>query len=261
MAIFIVAEAGVNPGGSVDEAKRLIDAAKNSGANACKFQLFNSQRLWGDARITHLEFSEAQMIILSDHAKNAGIEFLCTPFGILEVQFLAPLVKRMKIASGCIRRYDLLTAVAKTNLPVILSTGMSDLDDVRFALMHLGSDVTLLHCTSAYPCPINAVNLNAMDTLRIFHRPVGYSDHTASIVVPIAAAAKGAVVIEKHLTLDRNAIGPDHKASINPSQFKVMVDGIRRVELALGDGIKRPQSCEFPLQKAWREHLPSDRPA
>ena len=261
MAIFIIAELGVNHGGSIDEARRLIDAAKSAGANACKFQLFNSRRLWGDSRIAHLELSEAQMIVLSDHARNAGIEFMCTPFGVAEVHFLAPLVKRMKIASGCIDRYDLLAAVRKTKLPVILSTGMSHLDDIRFALKHLGQDVTLLHCTSSYPCPLNAVNLKAIDTLRMFHLPVGYSDHTASIVVPIAAAGRGAVMIEKHLTLDRNATGPDHKASINPAQFKVMVDGIRRVELALGNGIKRPQSCELPLQKAWREHLPSHRSA
>ena len=253
MSIFIISEIGCNHQGNVDTAKQLIDAAKSVGANACKFQLFNSRRLWNDDRIAHLELSEAQILILSDHAKNAGIEFLCTPFGVPEVEFLAPLVKRMKVASGCIARYDLLAAVRKTKLPVILSTGMSDLDDIRFALKHLGPDVTLLHCTSSYPCPLNAVNLRAIDRLRMFHLPVGYSDHTASIVVPIGAAARGAVVIEKHLTLDRNAPGPDHKASIAPPHFKIMVDGIRLIEFALGDGVKRPQACELPLRKVWRE--------
>ena len=261
MPIFICAELGINHDGSLDKAKRLIDSAKSAGASGCKFQMFNSHRLWGDGRIAHLELNKAALVELANHAKQAGIEFLCTPFGIPEVDFLAPLVKRMKIASGCIARYDLLAAVRKTKLPVILSTGMSDLDDIRFALKHLGPDVTLLHCTSSYPCPINAVNLKAIDTLRMFHLPVGYSDHTASIVVPIAAAARGAVVIEKHLTLDRNAAGPDHRASIEPAHFRVMVDGIRRVELALGDGVKRPQACELPLRKLWHGALPSHRKA
>ena len=266
MAIFVIAEIGVNHDGSLEKAKRLIDAAALAGADAVKFQHFSSERLWGDLRIAHLELAEEELTALAGY--GGGPEFMCTPFGVPEVEFLAPLVKRMKVASGCLRRSELLRAVAATGLPVILSTGMSTLSDVSAALVDLRrqdvlhrrapGEITLLHCTSAYPCPVEAVNLWAMATLAgYFMLPVGYSDHTAGITVSIAAAAMGAKVIEKHLTLNRSAAGPDHKASIEPEEFRVMVNAIRTVEAALGNGVKLVQPCEEKLRRAWREPVSS----
>ena len=253
MGCLIVAEAGVNHGGDVETAFRLVDAAKEAGADAVKFQLFNSRALWGDDRIAHLEISRKHMAGLAQYATQRGIEFMCTPFGVSEVEFLAPLVKRMKVASGCIGRRDLLQAVAATRLPVILSTGMSTIEDVAVALADLEArDVTLLHCTSAYPCALEDVNLLAMDELAVrFERDVGYSDHTYGILAAIAAAALGAAVIEKHLTLDREAPGPDQAASIEPGAFAGMVASVRYVATAMGDGKKRVQESERALRKAW----------
>ena len=217
------------------------------------------------------------MLDIRAYCSAVGIEFMCTPFGIEEAQFLAPMVQRMKIASGCIGNEALLNAVRDTKLPVILSTGMSTMPDIQAALNHLGHtplfyegaqrNITLLHCTSSYPCRLEDVNLKAMETLRRrwghFSDPllpstgficdIGYSDHTSGITVPIAAVALGATVIEKHLTLDRNLPGPDHKASITPREFKGMVMAIREVEAALGDGGKRVMPSEEALRKVWRE--------
>jgi len=247
---FIIAEAGVNHGGDFETALKLVDAAKQSNADAVKFQLFHSRRLWGDERIENLELSEAQMLDICAYCKSLDIEFMCTPFGAEEAIFLRPLVKRMKIASGCLTRIEILQACR--HLPVILSTGMSTMKEISEALWHL-DDVTLLHCTSAYPCKPEDVNLRAMKTLEEnFGHPVRFSDHTAGITAAIAAAARGAVVIEKHLTLDRNMPGPDHKASIMPKEFKAMVSAIREVELMLGDGVKQPRLCEEELRKVWR---------
>lgn len=248
---FIIAEVGVNHNGNFETALKLCDAAKASMADAVKFQLFSSQALWGDERIKHLELSREQMKDLHAYCEAIGIEFMCTPFGIEEALFLKPLVKRMKIASGCIGRFDLLEAVK--NMPVILSTGMSMPEDIDVALRHLDLSVTLLHCTSCYPCNLENVNLKAMTWMRDWYGyPVGYSDHTSSITIPIAAVALGATVIEKHLTFDRNAEGSDHKSSITPREFKAMALAIREVEAALGDGIKRVMPCEEPLRALWR---------
>ena len=248
---FVIAEAGVNHNGRLATAFRLCNAAKAAGADAVKFQHFNSSALWGDDRIAHLELRDAEIAVIAKHCASIGIEFMCTPFGVREVGVIAPIVKRIKVASGCLERWPLLDAIRETHLPVIMSTGMSD--EIRVyaaadALGHADTDVTFLHCTSAYPCPIGEVNLRAMD--RYLPRG-GLSDHTQGITVAIAAAARGANVIEKHLTLDRTAEGPDHKASIEPREFKVMVSAIRTVEAALGDGIKRPQASERATMEAW----------
>ena len=255
MSIFIIAECGVNHDGSVDTAKRLIDAAKEAGADAAKFQFFKSQKLWGDLRIKHLELRFSEMVMLYHYCQQVGIEFMCTPFGIEEVVLLGHLVKRWKVASGCITRRGILEAVRDTKLPAIISTGMASLEEISMAIDIIGAPgkLTLLHCTSAYPCPIDQVNLKAMKTLKaIYGRPVGYSDHTKGITVPIAAVAMGAEVIEKHLTLDCTATGPDHKASIEPDEFRVMVSAIRTVEESLGSGGKEVQKCEMELRQAWR---------
>ena len=253
MAIFVIAECGVNHDGSLEKAKRLVDAAKSAGADAAKFQFFNSHKLWRDSRIKHLELRFSDFVLLHNYCEHVGIEFMCTPFGVEEVILLRQLVKRWKIASGCIARLPILQAVRDTGLPIILSTGMATMQEIATAEQVLwDDDLTLLHCTSAYPCPIGQVNLRAMLELRdTFKTPVGYSDHTKGITVPIAAAAMGASVIEKHLTLDCTATGPDHTASIEPDEFRVMVSAIRTVEEALGDGVKRVQESEKSLREAW----------
>ena len=269
---FIIAEAGVNHNGDIAEAYRLVDAAAEAGADAVKFQHFKSQRLWGDDRIADLELTDAEMESIAFHCQKMGIEFMCTPFGVQEVEFLKPLLKRVKVASGCLTRWELLKAVRDTKLPVILSTGMSDVAQIGAALRALGygtpslyqQDFTLLHCTSAYPCPIEDVNLSALDVLQWqwgrhpehsgapgITCKIGYSDHTLGITIAIAAVARGSQVLEKHLTLDRNAEGPDHKASIEPKEFKVMVQAIRTVEKALGDGVKKARLSEITTKAAW----------
>lgn len=256
MSVFVIAEAGVNHDGDIQEAMRLCVAAKRCGASAVKFQHFNSRRLWGDDRIAALELDASEMANLKWQCDSLGIEFMCTPFDVQALNEISPLLKRVKIASGCITRIPLLQAVKRTGLPVILSTGMSNLGDIKTAFKELaGCDVTLLHCTSSYPCRTEDVNLKAMDALReqtVGLIPIGYSDHTQGITVAIAAVARGAEVIEKHLTLDRNAVGPDHKSSIEPEEFRVMVSAIRTVEQALGDGQKRVLECEKALRSAWR---------
>lgn len=246
---FIIAEAGVNHNGSLATASLLVEAAKEAGADAVKFQHFNSFRLWGDDRIAHLELGDEGMAEVARYCKNAKIEFMCTPFGVPEVAVLKPLVKRWKIASGCLTRFDLLAAVRATGLPVILSTGMSDMQRIRAALDVLGY-ATLLHCTSSYPCPVAEVNLAAMEELRGFG-PVGYSDHTPGIVIALAAVARGAEVLEKHLTLDRGQAGPDHKSSIEPKEFRIMVEAIRTIEQAIGRPEKRLQASETATARAW----------
>ena len=263
MSIFIIAECGVNHDGSVDKAKRLIDSAKAAGADAAKFQYFSSQKLWKDDRLKHLELRFSEFVLLHRYCEQVGIEFMCTPFGVEEVTLLRQLVKRWKIASGCITRIPILQAVRDTGLPIILSTGMSTLQEIAAAEQVLwDGDLTLLHCTSAYPCPIDQVNLRAMTELRdTFRTPVGYSDHTLGITVAIAAAAMGASVIEKHLTLDRAAVGPDHLSSIEPNDFRVMVSAIRTVEQALGDGVKRVMPSEAKLREQWHEPTATDSPS
>jgi len=188
---------------------------------------------------------------LKSEGERNLVEFTCTPFDVEAVEFLTPLVKRHKIASGC-RKPDILEAVFLSEIPVIMSTGMADYEDIDFALSYLDRDVTLLHCTSSYPCKPIDVNLNAMtDMGDTFDLPVGYSDHTDSILASVCAVAMGATVIEKHLTLNRNSIGPDHKSSIEPHEFKLMVQSIREVEVMLGSPNKRILPCEENLRGLW----------
>ena len=250
---YIIAEAGVNHNGSYATAKRLVDVARECGADAVKFQYFDSEKLWGDNRIAHLELTNTEIRALWQHCEHIGIEFLCTPFDVDGVKFLSKFVTRWKIASGCIDRKPLLRAIAATGLPVILSTGMSTFADIRNALAVLGAaQVTLLHCTSAYPCPIDQVNLRAMHAMKQLARPVGYSDHTEGILASLSAVAMGAEVIEKHLTLDRHMPGPDHRSSIEPHQFKSMVTSIRAIETMLGSPTKDVQPAEMPVFSQWR---------
>jgi len=252
---FICAEAGVNHNGDIGQAFLLCNAAKEAGADCVKFQHFRAAALQPERYdlLKPLELSDAEMANIAWHCQAIGIEFCCTPFGVPEVEFLTPLVKRWKVASGCLTNWPLLAAVRATGLPVILSTGMADMDRIQAALDALGA-ATLLHCTSAYPCPTKEVNLSAMDALRSrwgASCQVGYSDHTSGIVIALAAIARGATVLEKHLTLDRSQEGPDHKASIEPKDFRIMVEAIRTIEQAIGRPEKRLQASEAKTAKAW----------
>ena len=261
MNIFIVAEIGVNHQGSLTKAKHLIRSAMRAGADAAKFQLFNADKL-GRPELKGLELSQKQIAELKADCEKVGIEFMCTPFDIESVKFLHRLgVKRLKIGSGSLTDTVLLMAAQTTGLPIILSTGMSAMGEIKLALSILRKpQVTLLHCTSAYPCPVHDVNLSAIRRMRAeWNIPIGYSDHTDGITIAIAAAALGITVLEKHITLDKDAEGPDHKASITPGEFAAMVHAIRRVEAAMGDGLKRPMPSEAATMKVWgRDFVPGD---
>ena len=265
---LIIAEAGVNHNGSIDVAKRLVDEAKRAGADVVKFQTFNPKFLaskhaaMADYQKENLGVEESQeemleklaleteeYVELAHYCRDIGIKFLSTPFEIESVHFLNNVQDMWKIPSGEITNYPYLVEIAKTGKEVILSTGMSTLDEVDDALNVLRNNgsgkVTLLHCTTNYPTPMCEVNLKAMITLRNhFGCSVGYSDHTRGIEIPIAAVSMGAEIIEKHFTLDRNMEGPDHKASLEPDELKSMVDAIRNVERAFGNGIKVPSESE-----------------
>jgi len=268
--IFIIGEAGVNHNGSLELAKRMIDAAKDAGVDAVKFQTFVSENLvscfaekaeyqkaaTGAAEnqlemIKKLELSYDDFRALKSYAEKLDIIFLSTPFDIDSIDFLAELgMDIFKIPSGEITNLPYLIRIGNLKRKVILSTGMSSISDINEAvtiLQNAGTDdITLLHCNTAYPTPYEDVNLHVMNTLHeTFRLPVGYSDHTNGIEVSIAAAALGAVVIEKHFTLDRTMEGPDHKASLEPSELKQMVQAIRHIEQALGSSEKQPTGSEL----------------
>lgn len=266
--VMIIAEAGVNHNGSLDIAKRLIDSAKSSGADIVKFQTAKLDALVSkiapmadyQKENTGIEESQKEMlrklllpyedfVELARYCKEVGILFLSTPFDIESIRFLDTLQDMWKVPSGEITNYPYLVEIAKTGKKIMLSTGMSTLQEVDTALEVLrnngAGEITLLHCTTNYPTPMQDVNLNAMITLKEHcGGKVGYSDHTQGIDIPIAAAALGASVIEKHFTLDRNMAGPDHKASLEPDELKSMVLAVRNIEKALGTGVKSPSESE-----------------
>jgi len=276
---FIIAEAGVNHNGSVELAKKLIDAAKDAGADAVKFQTFKAESVVvKDAQkaeyqkettgegsqyemIKKLELTEEDFRELADYAKEKDIMFLSSPFDKESVDLLHELdVPAFKVGSGEITNLPLLRYIAKKGKPIILSTGMSTLGEIEEALDVIRSegveDIILLHCVSNYPARIEDVNLRALGTLKqAFKLPVGFSDHTLGITAPIAAVALGACVIEKHFTLDRNLPGPDHKASLEPEELKEMAKAIREVEKALGNGIKKPTKEEEEIKKVARRSI------
>lgn len=264
---LIIAEAGVNHNGSLEIAERLIDVAAEAGADYVKFQTFKAENLvlktavqaeyqkrnlCGEngsqyEMLKQLELSPAQHQELIVYSKQKGISFLSTAFDLQSIEYLAGLhLGLWKIPSGEITNYPYLKKIAAYKEPVLLSTGMSDLSEIEEAVKVLTNNgltkesITVLHCNTEYPTPMSDVNLRAMDTLcRELGVRVGYSDHTMGIEVPVAAVALGACVIEKHFTLDRNLSGPDHKASLEPQELKAMVQAIRNVESALGDGRKK----------------------
>lgn len=266
--VLVVAEVGVNHNGSIEIGKKLVEHAKESGADVVKFQTFNPSKL-ASKRATMAEYQKENLgveesqeemlcklalrqeeyIELARYCDELRIQFLSAPFDIESIHFLNDLQDIWKIPSGEITNYPYLVEIAKTGKDIILSTGMSTLEEVDDAIDVLRDNnagkITLLHCTTNYPAPMKDVNLNAMLTLRSHCVcDVGYSDHTQGIEVPIAAVAMGATVVEKHFTLDRNMEGPDHKASIEPDELSAMVRAIRNVEQALGNGIKTPSPSE-----------------
>lgn len=270
MSIYIIAEAGVNHNGSLELAKQMIDKAKEAGADCIKFQTFIAKNIVsknaGKAEyqkqqtnssesqldmLRKLELSFNNFKDLKKYCDFKEIEFLSTAFDFDSIDFLNSLgIKTWKIPSGEITNLPYLIKIAKTNKPVILSTGMSTIDEISEAIVILKTngckEITLLHCTTEYPAPYKDVNLKAMDTLKQkFNVPVGYSDHTKGIEIAISAAAMGAAVIEKHFTLDKNMEGPDHIASLDPGELKAMVKAIRNVESAIGDGEKKPAESEI----------------
>jgi len=305
--VYIIAEAGVNHNGSIEMAKQLVDVAAAAGANAVKFQSFKAENLaTADApkaeyqsRTTSQDESQFSMLkkleldenahrLLVEYCQESGIEFLSTPFDLQSVDLLAKELEigKFKISSGDLSNAPLLLYVAMTGKPVILSTGMSTMDEVEEALgvlafgylkstgetpsreafqqayhsesgqAALKKDVSLLHCTTEYPAPFAEVNLLAMDALRnAFDLPTGFSDHTQGFAVALAAVARGATIIEKHFTMDRSLSGPDHKASLEPDELKKMVAGIRQVEEALGTGKKAPTPSEEKNKAIARKSL------
>lgn len=303
---YVIAEAGVNHNGDLDLARRLVDAAAQAGADAVKFQTFRAEDLVSRharkadyqrlsthpeesqlAMIRQLELDHAAHRILRDHCRERGIAFLSTPFDPVSLEFLVAGMglETIKLSSGEVTNGPFLVQVGTTGKRVILSTGMSTLNEIAVALgalafgmimgdfppapddfarvrrhpegaAQLQKNVTLLHCTTEYPAPFAEVNLRAMENLGdTFGLPVGYSDHTPGIAIPIAAVARGACVIEKHFTLDRTLPGPDHRASLEPDELTGMVEAIRQVELALGDGRKRPMPSEIGNREVARKSL------
>lgn len=284
----IIAEAGVNHNGSIELALRLVDEAARAGADYVKFQTFRADKLVARhapkadyqkqtcgasesqyEMLKRLELPESAFRDIAAYCARTGIAFLSTPFDIESAHFLAGLgMSALKVASGDLTDIPFLRQLGAMGLPIVLSTGMATLGEVEDALEALESAgtpferITVLHCTTEYPAPLDEVNLRAMVTLgAAFARvAIGYSDHTEGIDIPIAAAALGARVIEKHLTLDRSMAGPDHRASLAPPEFARMVQAVRRVSCALGDGRKRPSLAELPNRVAARKSIVASRP-
>ncbi len=280
MAVKIIAEAGVNHNGSMELAKKLIDAAAKAGADYVKFQTFKPEKLVARSAGTaeyqkkNLHSDESQLEMLNKlalaqedfrelkrYCEERNIGFLSTPFDLDSLAFLDSLgMDFWKIPSGEITNLPYLEAIAQTDRPVVLSTGMADLAEVEDAMKVLTKqkprEITILQCNTEYPTPYEDVNLRAMQTMKeVFHVPVGYSDHTKGIAIPLAAVGAGAQVIEKHFTLDRTLPGPDHVASLEPDELQAMVEGIRQIEKAMGTGEKVPSSSEKKNIAAARKSL------
>ena len=282
--VFIIAEAGVNHNGDMKLAKKLIDAASDAGADAVKFQTFTPEELVSESapqaeyQVANTGKKESQIDMLKGlvlphkehsalkkYAEEKGLVFLSTPFSALDADFLETLdIAAYKIPSGELNNLPFLAHIAKKRKPVILSTGMGTLEEVREALGVLkengATEVAVFHCTSEYPTPPADINLRAMQTLASeFGLPTGLSDHSEGISVAIAATALGACILEKHFTLDRNLSGPDHKASLEPSELKEMIRCIRTVEQSLGSPEKKPTAGELDTASVARKSVVARR--
>ena len=283
MGVYIIAEAGVNHNGNYETACRLADAAKQSGADCIKFQTFKSELVVSKSApkaeyqnkttseesqlsmLKRLELTYDEFISLKKYCDDIGICFLSTAFDLDSIGFLDSIdIPFWKIPSGEVTNYPYLVKIAKTGKPVIMSTGMCDLDEIRDAIDVLVKNgvgnIRLMHCNTEYPTPYVDVNLKAMETMRReFDVEVGYSDHTEGIEVSLAAVALGATVIEKHFTLDRNMEGPDHRASIEPNELSELVRDIRHIEMAFGIAEKKPTPSERKNIKAARKSIVAKR--
>lgn len=280
MSVYIIAEAGVNHNGDIEIAKKMIDEAKAFGADCIKFQTFISENIVSknakkaeyqtnntkknDSQLEMLkglELSFNQFEELKVYCENLEIDFLSTPFDLDSIDFLHGLgMTKWKIPSGDITNLPYLEKIAKYNEPIILSTGMATVDEITQSIDLIRkfnkNDITLLHCTTEYPAPFDEINLRVLNTLsKKYNVDVGYSDHTKGIEVSIAATALGAKIIEKHFTLDCNMKGPDHKASLEPFEFKKLVNSIRNVEKALGNEKKQPSKSELKNKLVARKSI------
>lgn len=292
MRTFVIAEIGVNHNGSLDLALQLVDAAAAAGAQAAKFQTFKADAITarntatvayqksagGDdqhAMLRKLELSDEDHRKIAAHCAQRGIEFMSTAFDAASLDLLCDIgIRRIKVPSGEVTNVPYLEDCARRGLPIILSTGMADLDEVRAAVGILRKampptlrqdtadlpPLVVLHCTSAYPTALDDVNLAAMTTMAAeLDVPIGYSDHTQGILVPPLAVAAGALVIEKHVTLDRTMAGPDHAASLEPGELKSMVGSIAVVEAIMGDGRKLPRPAEMEARALVRRGVKAAR--
>lgn len=282
---LIIAEAGVNHNGDVNLALKLCDAAKAAGADVVKFQTWKTEDIItknvAQAKyqtentgvsesqfdmLKKLELTHEEFRRVKEHCDSLGITFASTADEAKSLDFLVSLgIPFIKIGSGEIGNISYLRYMGSKKLPIILSTGMSSLADIDISLQALeeggATDITLLHCTTSYPCAFENVNLNAMSTIHeAFKLPVGYSDHTLGNTVAIAAVAMGAKVIEKHFTLDKNMEGPDHKASSDPEEFATLVREIRNIEMAMGDGKKKATKVEKEISKVVLKRIVAKRP-
>lgn len=274
---FIIAEIGVNHNGSVDLAKKMIKSASECGVDAVKFQTFVSEDLVtenaktakyqeentnNDSQIEmlkKLELSFEDFYELKMHAEECGVIFLSSPFDFKSVDLLEKLnVPMYKLGSGELTNFELIDYVLKTNKPLILSTGMATLEEIKETYDYIDNknNLVILHCITGYPTSFEEANLNFIKTLQNeLDVPIGFSDHSPGIELPIAAVALGACVVEKHFTLDKTLEGPDHKASLNPVEFKSMVSAIRNVEVAMGDGVRRFSENESEIKKIARKSI------
>lgn len=282
---LVIAEAGVNHNGSLDLALQLCDAAKGAGADVVKFQTWKTEAIitatvdqaeyqkenTGKSEsqfdmLKKLELSYDDFVKIKKHCDSIDIIFASTADEAESLDFLVSLgIPFIKVGSGEIGNISFLRHIGSKGLPVILSTGMSSLADIKLSLQALreggASDITLLHCTTSYPCLFENVNLKAMLTMKeTFRLPVGYSDHTPGNTISVAAVAMGAKVIEKHFTLDKNMEGPDHKASLDPEEFKTLIQKIRILETALGNGKKEPADVERAISKVILKRIVAKRP-
>jgi N,N'-diacetyllegionaminate synthase len=281
--VFVIAEAGVNHNGDPALAHQLIEVAAAAGADAVKFQTFRSEALvsrhapkapyqvetTGGAEsqldmLRKLELSRETFVALAEACRRRGVLFLSSPFDIASADDLETLgVVAFKTGSGELTNLPLLDHLAAKGRPIIVSTGMATIDEVETAVATVrrrGTPLALLHCVSAYPAPPEESNLRAMDSLRErFDCPVGFSDHTTGITVAVAAIARGATILEKHFTVDRSLPGPDHRASLDPTELTALVAAVRQVEAALGDGHKRPTPAELPTRTVARKSLVAAR--
>ena len=282
--VIIIAEAGVNHNGNFELAKKMVVAAKEAGVDYVKFQTFNPKKLVSKyaekaeyqkettgsdetqlQMLQKLTLTEDNFLSLRDYCREVGIGFISTPFDLDSIAFLETFdMDFWKVPSGEVTNLPYLEAIARTKRKVVMSTGMCDMNEIQDAIEVLEkngtTEITLLHCNTQYPTPYEHVNLCAMNSIRdALHKEVGYSDHTQGVEVPIAAVAMGATVIEKHFTLDKNMEGPDHKASLDPTELKQMVSAIRNIEKAIGNGLKEPSSSEVANKAVARKSIVASR--